>query len=386
LATILYQPSAAATGSLLIWMNHNVYVMDIDTSIIERVAPAKIDDAITPSPGCYQKMTAPCWVVVNDKLYSVSQHQTSKPPIRLTQAGEQWPQSKASWSPDGLQVVYVVDNPTTEQFLLQLYNTQHGTYQTIATDVDPTLAVAWSADCEAGFIESCWLGYKTLVTQTGKLPYLVGHNLATSEHQQWEISNEPIDALRWSPTETLLYSRPKRYFYQANNHTKGYHIPNGAKLASMSPSAQYTVYYQSFTLSDCPADEECLYVGVWLTSTNVTTPTLLYNVDLKDNYAEGLNFIPIWAPHGKSFVFFQEGNLIHYDIENEKAVIWYQSLQGKLRSVPVFSPREEAVAFTDSEGQGLSDYRLVIINPRLKPIERIIKTEAGFKVLAWLPN
>jgi hypothetical protein len=58
-----------------------------------------------------------------------------------------------------------------------------------------------------------------------------------------------------------------------------------------------------------------------------------------------------------------------------------------LRSIPVFSPNEDAVAFVDNQGQGYSEYRLVIINPKLQPIEHVIdNTQEGLRVLAWLPN
>jgi hypothetical protein len=40
----------------------------------------------------------------------------------------------------------------------------------------------------------------------------------------------------------------------------------------------------------------------------------------------------------------------------------------------------------DNQGQGYSEYRLVIVNPKLQPIEHVIETKEGFRVLAWLPN
>jgi hypothetical protein len=78
--------------------------------------------------------------------------------------------------------------------------------------------------------------------------------------------------------------------------------------------------------------------------------------------------------------------LIHYSLEQQEATIWYKSLTGKLRSVPVFSPNEEAVAFVDNQGQGFSEYRLIVVNPKLQPVEHIIDTKSGFRILAWLPN
>jgi Tol biopolymer transport system component len=160
----------------------------------------------------------------------------------------------------------------------------------------------------------------------------------------------------------------------------------------MSPDAHYTVYYQPFTLTDCQGQAQagqCLHLGVWLATSGdaAEEPELIYSVDLSEaDQTGGLNFIPTWSPQGNSFVFFQEGRLIHYDIERKEAMIWYKPVSGKLRSVPIFSPNEEAVAFVDNQGQGFSEYRLVIVNPKLQPVEHIIDTQQSFLVLAWLPS
>jgi hypothetical protein len=78
--------------------------------------------------------------------------------------------------------------------------------------------------------------------------------------------------------------------------------------------------------------------------------------------------------------------LIHYDLEKGEATIWYKPLDGKLRSVPVFSPNEEAVAFVDDQGEGEAGHRLLVINPKLEPVTHVVHREKSFKVLAWLPQ
>jgi hypothetical protein len=40
----------------------------------------------------------------------------------------------------------------------------------------------------------------------------------------------------------------------------------------------------------------------------------------------------------------------------------------------------------DNQGHGFSEYRLVIVNPKLQPVEHIIDTQQSFLVLAWLPS
>jgi len=141
-----------------------------------------------------------------------------------------------------------------------------------------------------------------------------------------------------------------------------------------------------------------LHLGVWLVQTGDGNKDkdededededrrLIYSVNLADeSRTGGLNFVPIWRADGNAFVFFQDGELIHYDLEKQEGTIWYKPVRGKLRSVPVFSHDGEAVAFIDNQGQGFSEYRLVIINPRLQPVEEVLQ-EDNFKILAWLPN
>ena len=160
-------------------------------------------------------------------------------------------------------------------------------------------------------------------------------------------------------------------------------------MANISPDAHYTVFYQPFTIANCQAaaQDDCLHLGVWISEKGDSgTPHLIYNQDLDQANSEGLSFIPIWSTNSDAFVFFQNGRLIYYDLTTKEATIWYKPVQGKLRSVPVFSPNEEAVAFVDNQGQGFSEYRLVVVNPRLQPVEHIIETNSGFRLLAWLPQ
>lgn len=397
LATVFYRPAAAKTGSLLVWMNNLIYVMDIDTLVLERVGPAHPGDVMVPSPGCFGQADAPCWVTANENLYPVAAGVGGRAgPAQTLPLGEsgRWPdKAAASWSPDGLTLAYSVFNQSANQAELRLYNPATGHTRTLARGVDPAIAPAWTAACQAGpDAPDCELAYKTGPVNVGSddVPVeLVAVNLSTGRQQSWPLSAEPIFELRWTPEGRLLYSRPKRHFRYANDNTPAYPIPTASQLANMSPNSHYTVYYQPFTLADCQAQTQdgCMHLGVWLV-TDGTAPEerrLIYSQSLAERTG-GLNFVPSWAPNGQGFIFFQDGNLIYYSLEQQQAAIWYKGVRGKLRSIPVFSPNEEAVAFVDNQGQGYSEYRLVVINPRLQPVEHIIDTKSGFRVLAWLPN
>lgn len=397
-ASLLYQPAAAKTGSLLVWTRNRVYVMDIDTLALERVGPAPPDQLISPSPGCRGVSDTPCLVLIGDILYQVDLGATGGHSALATlPVGKdfRWANEAAvSWSPDGQHLAYSLVNQQTGQAHLQVYDVSTRQVKLSVADVDPLVAAAWSPGCQAGFLApDCKLGYKKMPVREDDefLPALEGYAPATEKVRRWFLSPEPIFELRWTLDGELLYSRPKRFFKWAADHTPAYHIPPGSQLANLSPYADYTVYYQPFTLKDCQPqgndEKECLHLGVWLTPTytNQEERSLLYDVELSNQKA-GLNFIPVWSPHGDAFVFFQEGRLIYYDLEEKEATIWYRNVTGKLKSKPVFSPNEEAVAFVDNQGQGHSEYRLVVVNPRLQPVEHIIQTEQGFKLLAWLPN
>lgn len=394
LATVFYQPAAAKTGSLLVWTRERVYIMDIDTLNLERVGPATARESITPSPGCLGQTLGPCWVAVSDRLYKVAAGAGDSGQVRLPIGdGYRWVDSAVSWSPDGFHLAYGVADRHSNQTELRVYDPISQEIKIKAANIDPTVAVAWTAACAEGLNASgCKLGYKQLPNRSEKevSPWLISFEPATAAVEKWPLSTDEIFELRWSPDDVLLYSHPKRFFSRSIDHTPAYHIPPGSQLANMSPDSRYTLYYQPFRLKDCPSEnkaDDCLHLGVWLISTQELDPTktLIYSTPFVE-HDQGLNFIPVWSPRGDSFVFFQEGQLIYYDLAEAEATIWYHSINGKLRSLPVFSPNEEAVAFVDDEGQGFSEYRLVIVNPKLQPVEHIIETESGFKVLAWLPN
>jgi len=397
LATLFYQPAAAKTGSLLVWLNDRIYVMDIDTLNLERIGPALRDEVITPSPGCHGLAETPCRVTAGENLYTVRSFRSSSPSLGALPVGEGYDwidQGAVSWSPDGRWLAYSVFDRANNQAELRIVNVEGGKTRTLATGVDPTIAPAWTAGCVADLDQAtCELAYKTNSADVGGddvAPRLVALNLATGIERQWEIPTEPIFELRWTAAGELLYSQPKRHFHHTEDGTPAYPIPAAGQLANMSPDANYTVYYQPFTLADCPAGDEvedCMHVGVWLTTNKEQDePRLIYSTNMSDPQVRGLNFVPVWSPIGKGFVFFQDGKLIYYDLLQQEAVIWHKSLGDKLRSLPVFSPDEEAVAFVDNEGKGYSEYRLLVVNPRLQPIEHVIDTKTGFRVLAWLPN
>ncbi len=399
LATIFYRPAAAKTGSLLIWLNDKIYVMDIDSLNLQQVGPALPGEPVTPSPGCTGQAEPPCWVTAGQNLYPVDlPGQGFDYPAAVLPVGEGYTwldEAAMSWSPDGRWLAYSVFSQTDNQAELRLYSPITGETKALAIGIDPKIAPAWRAGCTAGLNSpDCELAYKTRPVNIGVkevTPVVVAVNLATGQRREWALTAEPIFELRWNVAGQLLYSQPKRHFRYVVDGRRAYAIPAASQLANMSPDGQYTVYYQPFTLADCPAADEaenCMYLGVWLREEGGgnTNLRLIYSSNLAEPHARGLNFVPVWSPFGNGFVFFQDGQLIYYDIRQQEATIWYKSLAGKLRSEPVFSPNEEAVAFVDNQGQGYSEYRLLVINPRLQPLEHIIDTKSGFRVLAWLPN
>jgi hypothetical protein len=255
-------------------------------------------------------------------------------------------------------------------------------------DVDPNLAVSWSEACQAGLnATGCQVAYKTA---TGSPLQVVRLTPASGVESRHEIPNvERIFELRWTADNRLLYSEPPRHFNYIEDGRPAYHMPGSGQLANLSPDGRYAVYYQPFSTTDCQPQQQtdCVYLGVWFSERHSqTTPRLIYNLNLAQSNAEGINFIPSWSPTGDALVFFQNGRLIHYDLHQEETTVWYKTVRGKLRSAPIFSPNEAAVAFVDNQGQGYSEYRLVIVNPKLKPIEHIIETDFGFRLLAWLPQ
>ncbi len=379
-ATVVYQPSAAKTGALLIKLNNNLYVMDIDSLAIELVAPAIGEAAVSPAPGCEQRLSQPCWVVVKDRLYRAGQRGQSTLVRLLTDdPNVAWLRQPVSWSPDGARFVYPVLNQQTEQVELHYQHVDSPSLQVLAVNVDERVKAAWSSGCAAGGASDCRLAYRQA---TGEV---VALNMATFTTQRWSLGeSQSVVALRWSAGGGLLYSPNLPHFRGVTDDQPPYHLPASAKLAGLSPQMGQMVYYHPFRRKGCA---DCLYLGVWLQQHRAETPPkLVYQVDLSTPSADGLTFVPTWSTVEDGFVFFQDGKMIFYDVTKKQAAMWHQSLLGRLRSKPVFSPNRRAVAFVDNQGQGVSEYRLVIVDPRLKPIEKIIVTESVFQVLTWLPD
>lgn len=388
LATIFYQPAAAKTGSLLVWTKNRVYVMDIDSLLLRRVGPAAAGERLTPAPGCFGRTETPCWVVVGEWLYDVSPDRSQQASERrLPGAGADWLDAAVSWSPDGLHMAYVVRNESADTSELRLVDATTLAVKIIVPDVDPAVAATWTAACAEGLnVAGCKIGYKKIGTDSSEIAALA---LAANEETVWPVSAETVEELRWTRERQLLYSPGQRQFYEIGSPSPLTELPPGGQLANVSPQGTYTIYYQPFRLRECvtEAGEECLHLGVWLirNGEEAAEPALIYNLDLTESRGGGLNFIPVWSADEQSALFFQDGQLLHYDVPTGETTIWYQPVTGKLRSVPIFSPTGEAATFVDNQGQGYSEYRLVVVDPKLQPIEHIIETETGFRLLAWLP-
>jgi|GEM_PF-5900920 len=140
LATIFYQPAAARAGSLLVWTNNRVYVMDIDTLTLERVAPAAADETIIPSPGCHERTNEPCWVIVGPRLYRVDVGAGGSEVRESSLSFSEdylWEDSAISWSPDGHHVAYSLLKKGTDQFDLHVIDVNDGRVKLSVEDIDP---------------------------------------------------------------------------------------------------------------------------------------------------------------------------------------------------------------------------------------------------------
>jgi hypothetical protein len=386
-ATIFYQPAAAKTGSLLVWSNIRIYVMDIDTLLLDRIGPVGDDEVMAPSPGCSGQIEAPCWVVAGQRLYQISAAQKGPTQERILPLNEgfQWLNTPVVWSPDGQHLAYRLLDKSRNEAVLHIYDVSSNQIKLTVPGVDSAVGVAWTAACVTGLEGvGCQLAYKTAADTPLEVIALTP---ATGTEQSWQVPTEKIFELHWTTANALLYSESPRHFHKVEDGSPAYRMPASGQLANISPDGKYTVYYQPFTLEDCQDETTCLNLGVWISNNENEDqkPHLIYNFNLAQAETSGLNFIPIWSSTSEAAVFFQNGRLIYYDVDQEEAKIWYKPVRGKLRSAPIFSPNEEAVAFVDNQGQGYSEYRLVVVNPKLQLVEHIIETDTGFRLLAWLP-
>ena len=93
-ATLFYQPAAAKTGTLLVWTNDRLYTMDIDTLLLQRLAPVGPDEVIAPAPGCFGHVEAPCWVVAGQRLILVNPDRPNDPQTIILPIGQGKPMAQ----------------------------------------------------------------------------------------------------------------------------------------------------------------------------------------------------------------------------------------------------------------------------------------------------
>jgi hypothetical protein len=415
LVTVFYQPAAAKTGSLVVWQDGGIYVLNLDSLKQEWVGTAAPKAVITPSPGCLGQVKVPCWVAAGTKLYLVGAGDTFEKSIPL-ETGARWLDAAVSWSPDGLHLAYPVLPRDHAQIELRVHNAASGETRLLASGIDPGVAVAWTAGCIAGLEASaCQVGYKLAAapaTQASlrsrpvipawadELPaaslarpfaQLATMRPLTGEQQTWPLPVEAIFELRWTADNTFLYSQPEHYFHRVRDNTPAYQISPGSQLANMSPNGRFTIYYEPFTQKECQAERPkggCWYLGIWLADGGPAKVqrSLLYSRELSQAGAGRLNADPFWSPRGDAFVLVREGQLIYYNLKIREAASWYQSLRGQLTSAPAFSPQGEALALAYHDPETPLRYHLLVINPQFKPLEHIIDAQEGFRVLAWLPH
>lgn len=412
LVTIFYQPPTAKTGSLLIWQDGQMYVLDIDSLERQPVGAAPPVTPLAPSPGCLGQVKAPCWVAVGSVLYRVGGDSTTGISLPLAEHAA-WTEGPASWSPDGLNLAYTVTRVDSAEAELRVYQAQTGQAQTLASGIDPEIAVAWSKGCAAGLTAAgCQLGFKVAdgnrrlvqlivlawaaelrpeyLSKAGALPLpqLVTLTPLTGAQQVWPLPVKPIFELQWA-AEILLYSQPRHYFHRVGDNAPAYQMSPGSQLANMSPNSRYTVYYEPFTQKECQAERPkggCWYLGVWLASEGEgrLPRQLIYSRELSQAGEGRLNSDPFWSPDSEALVLFREGRLIYYNLKYREAAIWAKNLDGQLTGVSVFAPAKTAVAFVTHQANSTS-YHLHVLNPEFKPLTHVIEASEGVRLLAWLP-
>src|SRR5262245_57372868 len=101
-ATVVYQPAAARSGSLLVQTRNRVYIMDIDSLDLERVGPAEPGQLVVPSPGCFRQLQTPCWVAVDNLVYQIDFGVGGNDITAISlpiDTNFRWANTAASWSP-----------------------------------------------------------------------------------------------------------------------------------------------------------------------------------------------------------------------------------------------------------------------------------------------
>ncbi len=382
------------SGPILFWQDGAIYTINPDGTNLTKITPAlRANQRFTAvSPGCHGLRPTPCMVLVGHVLYHISG--TSLPLPTLN--GTEWLNAPASWSPDGVYLAYSVANSQTGQRSLLLYNTREGVLTVAADNVDESIQPAWSTGCADGSLDNCYLAYRQKSETGVRGAKIVALNLGSNQTQTRTISSGQGYILKWTAADELYLGGQLGWFNVKDGSPAGQAFSAGM-VASFSPSGAYIAY------SDLTALQQGDGCGIWLASVakldtgaspvmkirpDKQLPARIFIAETASN-ARGFTHDVFWSPQGNALAAFADGQLVHYNLREDRVSVWFQTSAMDSLGSYAFSPLGDGLALV--EGQFLDNpekpqHRLFIVYNSGETVTLRERSPEPILLLAWLPG
>jgi len=369
-------------GPILFWQDGAIYTINADGTNLTKLTPAiGADQRYTAvAPGCSGQSSTICWVLIGHVLYDALGRGV---PLPLNNALE-WVDAPATWSPDGIHIAYAANRKTDGQRVLLIYDTAQNIVWQAAVNTDDSIKPAWSAECVDGVVDNCYLafGQKSASGQTGKV--IVAQNLSTGSAHTWTIPSSQGHILRWSTNNELYYGGRLGWFA----------VVDGRRVSERATSA--------LTMAPSPAFDQVAYYDIRPAEDGVSAATILNLASIAGDPLRTIYVFPstlgrmniqarqiFWAPNGSGLAAYNQGLLLHYDLQAQTMFIWYKTPTAGKFSSYAFAPSGDRVALVESqylEHQSTPQNRLLVVSRSGDVVTLRPRSSGAIVLLAWLPQ
>ena len=368
----------AERGVILFWYDRALYTVNADGARLTRLSPAAEADPkrqIAVSPGCTVEMDAGCYVLIKHVLYDPLGHGEPLPINRHYQ----WINAPGVWAPDGNHLAYMMAHADSGERALMAYNVPAQTVWRIADEIDDSVVPAWSAGCTNIEADDCYIAYgvKTPPGESGNR--IAVQTIATGKTRILATLSGRGHVLRWSNDDKLFYGGGEVGWYNAFTNQPLKIGQKNVTVSAVSPDMMY-VAYNTVPSPQMPAE-------LWLApNTASAPPEMLFVFKNNDSNEQSAPQQILWSTDGKSFLAFDQGELIHYNIQRKTAERLYRNDAHHIFENYVFSPNRDGVALVEKP-IALPDprYRLFVVWNTGEITTLLPASQTPIIVLAWLP-
>ncbi len=366
-------------STLLFWQDKALYTIRADGTHLTRLSPAAEADPkrqMAVSPGCTGDADAGCYILIKHVLYDALGHGLPLP----INAGYQWINAPSVWAPDGIHLAYMAAHTDTGERALLVYDLQQQIVWQVADGIDDSVVPAWSAACTELMADNCYIAYgvKTPAGESGNR--LAVKTIATGDTKILVTLNGRGHVLRWSSNDELFYGGGELGWFSAfTNQPYITHLQN-VTVSEPSPDMMYVAY------NTVPSPQKPAELWVQPFGTENESPEMVFIFKDDDSNKQSAPQQILWSTDAKSFLAFDQGELIHYNIQRKMADILYRNDASHIFKGYAFAPTKDRVALVEASFAPHDPvYRLFVVSGTGEVTALLPPTDKPIILLAWLP-